>query len=329
MGDITFDSLILPEDKKTSDVNRCLAADPKNSDLYVERGEIYLKDKKFADALADAEVALVLRPSNSYAMLLRSDIKLAKKDKTGSDADFRQAVKLREKSSIVGRIVSHSGKTLTGIVVMGKSLGDPFGYASIEEAKKDYLEIGTKVLVKEKATGKILVFQGIVALDSKENVIRAETEFRPNLHKEDGITVGYEYLKIATDQSLLLPKKDRVSAALNDDVFVVDILDYANLSLVRRQTLPLAAGDKAFENLMDSEIATRHFDEAKAIYLYLEKKYLKLINHEESKMTRKLNLGKLYKTADVNLQKFVEQEIKKYNYTPEEIRSIKYPPFFV
>lgn len=315
------------EDQNSSSADKKTAIDPKTSEGLVERGTLNLKNKKLAEALTDAENALKIRASNSYALMLRSDVKAAKGDKAGADADFRQAVKMRGESSLVGRIVSHSGKTLTGIVVKGKAIGEASGYATIADVKKDvFIGVYSKVLIQNVKTKRIMIYEAIFAEDSERNMIRAETESQPAIQKEPSILAGYKYMKIAGDQSLLLPKTDRAAAAL--DYNVIDILDTSNLSLARRENLPLAAGSKSLDNLMDSEIATSHFDEAKEIYLYLEKISAKAADQNEVKATRKTNLKKLYK-ASVELHKFVEQEMEKYKYTDEEKRSVRYQPIYV
>ncbi len=74
-------------------------ATPNDDNVYVQRGNIYLYLNKLAEALADAEKALTIDPTNAHALLLRGKVKNSRKDFDNAIADFTKIIEIDEKNA--------------------------------------------------------------------------------------------------------------------------------------------------------------------------------------------------------------------------------------
>ena len=81
-------------------LNKAIADNANNADLYSERGVVYHHLKRNQEALREMEKALVLEPNNSYRYSTRAYIKNSIGDIEGAVRDYEKAVKLDPKDAI-------------------------------------------------------------------------------------------------------------------------------------------------------------------------------------------------------------------------------------
>ena len=304
----------------------------RSSRAYFWRGETHELKGEYDLALLDYDKAAELDPTALEAAA-RARVRVGYKqtearkssDKNQSkipavwqDGDFATP----DSEYIVGKIVSHDGKSYPGIVVMGKLLDESEIAMNVSTAKSQFKEnywktgSGNRIIVKTGTRG-FKLYEAIVVEASERNLKTAQIS---NDFKSDLTQIMYfKDHKLAFDRSLILVRKDGAHPSLK--VEVVDILDSSNLSVLRRQPFPITNEKKGYADLLDGELKAGNLDEAKAVYQHLASLAAKSGETDETKAERKTNLTKLYREYD--LKSFVEQEMTKYNYTEAEKQAVK------
>jgi Flp pilus assembly protein TadD len=80
-----------------ADYDQAVALDPKNSDLYGDRGMARIRKGDLNGTLEDYEKALTLDPKNATVYFRRSLLKKARGDTDGAKADYDRAIALDPK----------------------------------------------------------------------------------------------------------------------------------------------------------------------------------------------------------------------------------------
>jgi tetratricopeptide (TPR) repeat protein len=100
---------------------RCVALDPKNPDLYLERGNLQLKHQLFDEAKADFSAAIALRPRDRRAHFLLAQALQAAGDGPGAIAEYGAALALSPQNAL---ILERRGLARLGAKDQGGAEGD-------------------------------------------------------------------------------------------------------------------------------------------------------------------------------------------------------------
>ncbi len=331
-----------------------IAKSPENDLLYVERGLLYTWNGKFigpnvpyegigkaiddnrANAFADAEKAIKINSFNYKAYYLRSIAHRSMQRSNESRKDVEQAAKLRSESKIVAGIYKldvSGGKTIyppytatvpvLNVIVRGDQKGWLEGYDSAAEAKGFGKRHKTsQVIMFDTESKKYFLYEAYITENIYPNVQLAETPFSKTLKGRSKIPVTYEFLKIEPEYSVQPMPKDAELDQYPVKWKVADIIDAEGLTLFKSPKMPLLRGSKGIRLLFDDELGQGNYDEAMKIYQWLEKVNINGNDLDVVKITRRTNLGKLYRAAD-KLKPFVEKEMSKWKYTEEEKTAVR------
>ncbi|MBF0165722.1 MAG: hypothetical protein HQM01_14665 [Magnetococcales bacterium] len=81
-----------------ADCEQALRIDPENSRVYLLRGALFGRLHRFADAIANLDVAIDIKPSHGIAHLLRAYCHQASGDAEAADRDLKKALMQSEGS---------------------------------------------------------------------------------------------------------------------------------------------------------------------------------------------------------------------------------------
>jgi hypothetical protein len=252
-------------------------------------------------------------PQKSEAKLLYEEIK-AKTDPTifafWNLSDFWRT------PNFVGYIMDYNyakWDKMPYFIFRSTKLGE---YSEWNYAKK--LEAANKfqrdsiVVIRNNQTKKFEIFQALPVENTTINSTIASSPFTSTLKPTTKFTFNYEFIRMHNTLALITPPKGFYA-----DYDVVDIIDRQGLSLITTDNLPTgSSGTKTLLATVERELSRNYFSEAKAAYQYFDRVTSPTPNLENVKTTRRTMLTKMYKMPI--LQKFVEEEMTKRNYTDAE-----------
>jgi hypothetical protein len=287
-----------------------------NSDFNTRIAKYFYQNKKNFDAVQFAMKAIEQEgnlPQKSEAKLLYEEIK-AKTDPTifafWNLSDFWRT------QNFVGYIIEYNyakWNNMPYFIFRSTKLGE---YSEWNYAKK--LEAANKfqrdsiVVIRNNQTKKFEIFQALPIENTTINSTIASSPFTSTLKPTTKFTFNYEFIRMHNSLALISPPKGFYA-----DYDVVDIIDRQGLSLITTDNLPIgSSGTKTLLATVERELSRNYFSEAKAAYLYFDRVTSPTPNLENVKTTRRTMLTKMYKMPI--LQKFVEEEMTKRNYTDAE-----------
>jgi hypothetical protein len=286
------------------------------ADFNAKIAKYFYQNKKNFDAVQFAMKAIEQEGNQSQkseAKLLYEEIK-AKTDPTifafWNLSDFWRT------PNFVGYIIEYNyakWNNMPYFIFRSTKLGE---YSEWNYAKK--LEAANKfqrdsiVVISNNQTKMFEIFQALPIENTTINSTIASSPFTSTLKPTTKFTFNYEFIRMNNTLAMIAPPKGFYA-----DYDVVDIIDRQGLSLITTDNLPTgSSGTKTLLATVERELSRNYFSEAKAAYQYFDRVTSPTPNLENVKTTRKAMLTKMYKSPI--LQKFVEEEMTKRNYTDAE-----------